>query len=84
MTRRTELKELRCAGCGEYLGRISGSCTHAPLCSESCENQKPLRKSEARDSLVCEMRATGMTLEAIAAQLGLTDKRAVHSILLAF
>lgn len=83
--RRVPLKELRCVSCGEFLGYVSGQCTHGAYCSTACQQEKPLRRNEDRDSLVCELRAsTDLTLDEIAELVGLPDKRAVHAIIQAF
>lgn len=66
MSRRVPLKDLRCVSCGEYMGRNSAQCTHVPYCSEPCENQRPLRKDEARACMIIEQAANGMRQKDIA------------------
>lgn len=67
-----DIVDMRCSACGEYLGRAAAGCTHARFCSTSCEHQKSLRRSEARDSLACDQLASGMAPGAVAEYHGVS------------
>lgn len=82
MTNRTQLIELRCSACGEYLG-TSAPHPVARYCSVSCEGQPLLRKNEARDSLVCEQWASDMSQVEIA-EFHDISKQVVSTIIKAF